>query len=325
MHIVSPDLQTYPLSPSAKYTPHPHTLSDYTTFLSTIPLTLSPNPTTTTTTPSFSNVTAGAVFVQPSPYGTDNTLVLSALSTLGPSVSRGIVVLPSPNSPTFPPPSELEQWHALGVRGVRVNLVSVGRNIGKEELRAELVGLAEKIRDVGVAGGGKGQGKWVLQLYVPLRMCEALEEIVPELGCRVVVDHLGSPDLPGLGVAGEVALERLQGWEALVRMVEAGSTWVKVSGWYRVSRAEGAVSDGLVRDEWLDGVGKRLIAARGGTRVVWASDWPHTRFEDKELDVKGFVERCWRWCDEVAEEIGGKGEDYAKRLFVGNAKELWDA
>lgn len=183
---------------------------------------------------------------------------------------------------------------------MRVNLVSVGREVTEEELGRELETYAKLIRPLG----------WALQLYIPMKSVPMLERIVPGLGVKVVLDHFASPTLPkDAGGIRAVGVREVEGMESLLRLMEAGSTWVKVSGWYRISRD----GEGKMRD--LDVLAKEVIGARGGTRCVWASDWPHTRFET--VDVGGFVERCWGWCDEVG---GGVGE----RLFVENAKELFD-
>src|ERR1700752_946003 len=56
------------------------------------------------------------VFVQPSAYGRDNRCMLDAMAALGASC-RGIVDLDE-NAPD----AELERLHALGVRGVRINV-----------------------------------------------------------------------------------------------------------------------------------------------------------------------------------------------------------
>src|SRR5687768_1673167 len=58
------------------------------------------------------------VLVQPSVYGTDNTLMLRALA-VEPGRHRGVAVVDDPVSD-----GELDAMHAAGVRGVRLNLVS---------------------------------------------------------------------------------------------------------------------------------------------------------------------------------------------------------
>ena len=248
------------------------------------------------------------VFVQASPYGTDNRLVLDSLRGLErPEQGRGVVVV----DPARITVSELREWHDLGVRALRINLVSVGRDANDAEgLQRELEAYADVIKNVG--------RPWVLQLYVPLAAMAALEAVVPTLGVKVCVDHFGSPTLPAWkdGVEGEVDPYSLPGFGSLVNLMRQGGTWCKVSGWYRLSRDP----EGRMRD--LGGVVRELLKVRRGSRVVWASDWPHTRFEG--VNVGPFVDQCWEWC----EQVGGspeKGGELMRRLCVDNAEELWDA
>lgn len=53
----------------------------------------------------------------------------------------------------------------------------------------------------------------------------------------------------------------------------------------------------------------------GKEQLVFATDWPHTRFEG--VDIAPFAEASLRWC---AEEDAGMAE----RLFRRNAEVLWD-
>ncbi|KAL1633050.1 hypothetical protein SLS56_003121 [Neofusicoccum ribis] len=269
MHVTSPD---YPLAAAAAYTPSAHTLEDAMAFEHSYNI---PN----------------IVLVQPSIYGTDNACTLDALRTLGPHHGRAVVAL-DPSAP--PPAATLRAWHEAGVRGVRLNLKSVGRLPSAAALRAELLAYAAAIRPL---------GSWALQVYLGLDAVPLLEPVVPDLGVKLVVDHLGHPALPE---GGEVEPRRLEGWASLLRLVEAGSTWVKVSGAYRI--------EGEGRLEWVGAMARELLAVREGRRVVFATDWPHTRFEG--VDVEPFVEKCVEWCDGDAEKVD--------RLFRANAEELWD-
>src|SRR5512140_1431406 len=60
-----------------------------------------------------------AVLVQPSVYGTDNTVMLEAMKAAGPRF-RGVAVVAEDVSAR-----ELDRMHDAGVRGVRVNIVDV--------------------------------------------------------------------------------------------------------------------------------------------------------------------------------------------------------
>ena len=57
------------------------------------------------------------VFVQPSAYGRDNTCMLDAMREIGPARCRGIVDVHEDIAD-----AELDKLHALGVRGVRINV-----------------------------------------------------------------------------------------------------------------------------------------------------------------------------------------------------------
>lgn len=75
----------------------------------------------------------------------------------------------------------------------------------------------------------------------------------------LVIDHFGRPD-PALGVASE-------GFQALLRAVGAGRTWVKLSGAFRL----GCDPAPLVC---------ALLDAGGPERLLWGSDCPFTDFSD---------------------------------------------
>ena len=153
-------------------------------------------------------------------------------------------------------------------------------------------------------------------------------------GVRIVLDHMGSPTLPasrrdGSGGIQAVQPEEIAGFRALLEMIERGNTYVKISAPYRLTRSS-RVND----PDDLDGLVKALLMAKGGSRCIWASDWPHTRFENKGVDVGKWVERCWGLVGEAVLEVNaGKGtekerveEEVRRRgemLFYENARELW--
>jgi predicted TIM-barrel fold metal-dependent hydrolase len=64
----------------------------------------------------------------------------------------------------------------------------------------------------------------------------------------------------------------------------------------------------------LDPIAKEVIRIAGNSHVVFATDWPHTRFEG--LDIKPWMKKVVGWC--------GEDEHLKGRLFRGNAEDLWD-
>lgn len=180
------------------------------------------------------------VLVQPSVYGTDNGVMLQALAQR-PGRHRGVAVV----DPAIGD-AELDRMHALGVRGIRFNLVSPVGN-GPRDLDA----LAPRLRERG----------WHVQWYAQPGDLEAIARwhARSSLGC--VLDHLAGlhAELPGSDPA----------WDAFARLAEAGA-WVKLSGWYRL-RAQAPYMALRAHVE-------RVARCMPG-RMVWGSDWPHTSFE----------------------------------------------
>jgi predicted TIM-barrel fold metal-dependent hydrolase len=273
MHVVDP--QKYPLSSTAQYKPPAHSLGDYAQSIGR------------------SLGIKNAVLVQPSIYGTDNSCLLDALRNLTPEHGRGVVEIDPPTISQ----GQLEDWHKLGVRGVRVNRKSVGRVLNAQELQAELSRYADAIRPL----------NWVLEVYLPLTMVSYLEAVVPDLGVKFCIDHFGSPELPSTRSAtSPLDPNSLAGFASLVRLLKCGNTWVKISAPYRLT------NDPDMRD--LEVIAKAFMK-HAGNRVVYASDWPHTRFAN--IDPRPFAEACLEWC--------GGDQALTEALFRGNAETLWDA
>ncbi|MCJ1396215.1 hypothetical protein MMC18_009104 [Xylographa bjoerkii] len=267
MHVTDPT--KYPISSSATYKPHAATLEQALENASCLSL---PN----------------LVFVQPSTYGTDNSCLLDALEHVTPAHGRGVVVF-DPSTTTL---KQLWEWHSIGVRGVRVNMKSVGTNMEPRALLELFRRYMDAIRPLET---------WVLQLFIDLSIADHLEPIIDELdSVKLVIDHLGSPT--------EITdhLADMPGWESLQRMMRNEHVFVKVSAPYRISR------DPQYHD--LEGLTKALLDVRGGDGVVFASDWPHTKFEG--VSVQPWVERCLEWCQ--------NDKELQSKLFRDNARVLWD-
>lgn len=184
------------------------------------------------------------VLVQPSVYGTDNALILRALAR-EPGRHRGVAVVD-----TTVTDNELDEMHALGVRGVRFNLVSPVGN-GPEAFRA----LAPRLKALG----------WHVQWYARHDQLGAIAGLHEGSGLTAVLDHLAGLHA-GVGAKDPA-------WTALQRLADQGA-WVKLSGWYRLqaSAPYEALSANIQR-----------VAQTVGDRLVWGSDWPHTAFDHDAL------------------------------------------
>jgi predicted TIM-barrel fold metal-dependent hydrolase len=182
------------------------------------------------------------VLVQPSVYGTDNSLMLSALAR-EPGRHRGVVVVDEAITD-----AELDAMHAHGVRGVRFNLVSpAGESTAPARRFAE---LAPRLR----------QRDWHVQWYASAAELPRVVELHRGSGLVCVLDHLG-------GLGADVAIDQ-PAWQAAETLAAMGA-WLKLSGWYRLD-AQAPYTDLVPRI--------RQLAALFGARMVWGSDWPHTMF-----------------------------------------------
>lgn len=228
------------------------------------------------------------VVVQPSIYGFDNSALLDAIRALGPDRSRGVVVFNATNIDN----NTLVEWHSLGVRGVRLNLASTEKTPDIEVLRSEIVKYAAIIKPLG----------WMLQIYMTMDLLPGLQSTINGLGVKVCFDHFAQPSKPSDNSTMPFDPYSITGFQSLIDLLEQGNTYVKFSAPYRVD----------LESSQLEVVAKEILRVRSD-RAVFASDWPHTRFEG--LDIKPFEERCLEW----AAEAGS-----VEKVFSTNAKSLWD-
>jgi predicted TIM-barrel fold metal-dependent hydrolase len=100
---------------------------------------------------------------------------------------------------------------------------------------------------------------WHLQVFVGISVLDELAPLVMRLPCDVVFDHMGLPD----ATRGPTQA----GFPALLKLLESGRAWVKLSGPYRVSRDEYGNAEVVAL--------ARALVAANPERIVWGSDWPH--------------------------------------------------
>jgi predicted TIM-barrel fold metal-dependent hydrolase len=194
------------------------------------------------------------VLVQPSVYGTDNSLLLQALRRQ-PGRHRGVVVLAGDETDAI-----LDTMHGAGVRGARFNLVSpVGT--AREDVPRLLSSQSAAFRARG----------WHVQWYASPADLPLLVSLQAACGLTFVVDHLA-----GLAAAHR---DDAATWNALSALADAGA-WIKLSGWYRL-RASAPYAE-------LDALVLR-VAGLFGDRMVWGSDWPHTSFAPDALPAYASV------------------------------------
>lgn len=124
------DPANYPYAPSHAYSPVPALYSQLLAFEGSL---------------ARSGEAENIVIVQPSPYGTNNSLILDKLAELQTEITqreiRAIAVI-DPDSITD---SELDRMQELGVRGIRVNTEATGENVDYDKVRAQIEKAAVKV------------------------------------------------------------------------------------------------------------------------------------------------------------------------------------
>lgn len=140
VHVFDP--ANYPYSPSHAYSPVPALYSQLLDFESSL---------------SRSGEPENIVIVQPSPYGTDNSLILDKLVEVQAKRTqrnlRAIAVI-DPDNITD---SELDRMNQLGVRGIRVNTEATGEEVDYGKVQTQIERAAMKISSL---------ENWLCQLYV---------------------------------------------------------------------------------------------------------------------------------------------------------------
>ena len=184
------------------------------------------------------------VIVQPSFYGTDNTVLLGTLDALA-GQGRGVAVL----DPAATLAADMADLDRRGVRGLRINLYSglsgsLGRSL--DEAFAAVAALA-------------GKQDWHVQVIAPIAMLADNAALLARSPVLVVIDHYG--------LHGSAAPDSLHG-RALLGLLRLPHVWIKLSAPYRVIDDPLAVRPHAA---WL-----AAILDCCADRCVWGSDWPHT-------------------------------------------------
>lgn len=187
------------------------------------------------------------------------------------SRARGVAVIDKAAS--------LEGMHAAGIRGVRVNMQTRGWNDPKLIEQA-----AARVAPLG----------WHVQTFAGISVLKSLKALAVPL----VIDHFGLP-------------QNHDDVEFLVRLLETGNVYVKLSGPHRLPMAPGPVV--------------RALVAANPERCVWGSDWPHpfTRGARDPKTVQPFdpiddvaaLGRLQRWVGDAA---------LFRKILVENPARLYD-
>jgi citrate lyase subunit beta/citryl-CoA lyase len=222
--------------------------------------------------------TGRTVVVTPAAYRTDNGVTVDAIAALGREQTRGIAVLDSGVSD-----ATLEELDAGGIRGIRFTLFNPATAVTRFDM---IEPLAARVARLG----------WHVQLHLlPAQIVEhrALLERLPAV---IVFDHMARLATP-TGI-------ELAAFDIVAGLIEAGRTWVKLSGAY---------FGGIAPDYAAATSLARQFVRLAPERMVWGSDWPHPTETDKPDDA-ALIDLLLHWTPDPALQ---------RRILVDNPAALY--
>lgn len=208
---------------------------------------------------------ARAVVVQPNAYGDDNRLTMAGVKALG-DIARGVVVV----KPGIAD-AELDSLTKAGAVGIRfMNLF--GGTLTWEHMDE----MAARVQPFGWSAIVQLDGCTLPEHEAQLR----------RLPVDYVIDHCGRFMEP-------VAVDS-PAFKTLLRLVETGRCWVKISGAYEFSKEGGTA---------FEDVGRlmRVLVKAAPERIIWGSNWPHALAEKIGYpDDAHLLDRLLDWAPDEA-------------------------
>ena len=182
------------------------------------------------------------VIVQPSVYGTDNSCTLDGMRELG-NRARGVAVIDDKTSDP-----QLDAFAKAGIRGIRLNLATAGITdpaVARQRLERGIARAKPR--------------NWHIQINTQPSIIESLHQVLLASPVPIVIDHFG-------GASAARGVEQ-PGFAALVNVVKAGTTYVKISGSADSVSTRPDLSD-------VAPLAKALVSANP-QRILWGTNWPH--------------------------------------------------
>jgi len=182
--------------------------------------------------------TSRSVAVTPSTYAFNNDCAADFLKAQG-ARAVGVAVVPADVDAKV-----LKTLHAAGFRGARLN-IGPGNPLAPEAMMP----LASRIAPLG----------WHLQLNLTAPLYAEHQDVILKLPVTVVVDHMA-------GIPGQEGMTS-PAYAALRRFIDAGKTWVKLSGPDSGSKSgPPGYADRIA-------IAQALVTA-APERCLWGSNWP---------------------------------------------------
>jgi predicted TIM-barrel fold metal-dependent hydrolase len=185
-----------------------------------------------------------AVLAAASNYGDYNDYVLSCLERY-PRLRATVIVKPEVEL------GVLRDMKRLGVVGIR--LMFMGRAELPDLTTFEYQRLFRRLLDLDMH----------VHLHLEGSRSTPIVNLLEKTGVKLVIDHFGTPD-PAKKI-------QCEGFQNILRSVQRGRTWVKLSAGFRRDPAAAKA------------YATELIRSAGPERLVWGSDCPFAAFEGKVI------------------------------------------
>jgi len=217
------------------------------------------------------------VVVQPNAYADDNRVTLDAIARIGKG-AKGVGVVKFGVTD-----AELERLTKAGICALRIMTLHGGA-LGFEVMDA----MMARVHPFG----------WHANIQLDGRELPKHEERIKRLPGKFVIDHTGKFLEP-------VAVDS-EPFKALLRLVDTGRCWVKLSAGYRISTEAPPYRD-------LGPFARQLVATKSD-RLIWGTDWPHVNFKRKMPNTTDLLDYLLEWVPD---------EDARLRILVQNPQALY--
>ena len=231
--------------------------------------------------------TGRSIAVTPSTYAFNNACTADFLrqqDEVGGQADRtraiGVAVVPADVDA-----ATLKTLHAAGFRGARLN-IGAGNPMGPDAMMP----LARRIAPLG----------WHIQFNLTAPLYAQYQDTILKLPVTVVVDHMA-------GIPGEEGVNS-PAYTALRRFIDAGKTWVKLSG------PDSGSKSGPPTYADRIAIARALVTA-APERCVWGSNWPFPSAKpDSRPDAVLMLELVKSWAPD---------DKLRHRILVENPERLY--
>lgn len=219
------------------------------------------------------------IIVQPNAYQDDNRVTLQSIRALGPGAKAVGVVKPGVSD------AEIERLTNSGVIAQRIFQLPWGA-VGFDRMHD----VMSRVHPFG----------WHANIQLDGRELPQWEDTIKKLPGKFVIDHVGKYLEP-------VTPEH-EAFKSLLRLLDTGRCWVKLSAPYEVSKT------GAPKYEDVGRLAKALVK-HAPDRMLWASNWPHPSAPKDDIpDEADLIDLLLEWAPD---------DTTRKKILVDNPAALY--